>query len=140
MSFETLWAKIANFKKTGELDKVIMAKLVALLPVKQMAYAFLENAANASPEFESDDAFLNWLNDLLNEFVRAEGAHDGLPDRHTGRIFAPGVKVGMSHAEADRVYRESLAGLVAKIRAAPRPPIGDSEAEWIEKQYGVKVV
>ena len=140
MNFGELWAKIAHFKITGELDKIIMAKLAALLPVKQMAYGFLEAAANGSPEFESDDKFLNYFDEIFGKLIAGEAAHDGLPDRHTDRIFVPGRKIVMSHAEADRVYRKPLVAFACLIRAGPRPPISDSEAEEIEKRYGIKVV
>jgi hypothetical protein len=122
---------------TGELDKVIMTKLASLLPVKELAYKFLNDAADSTLEFESEDNFLNWLNDLTREFIACEQKK---PDRHTDRIFVPAQKICLSMGEADRVYRISMAGLVAMIRAAPRPPIDASEAERIEARYGVEVV
>lgn len=137
MTFEELRARLANFKKTGELDKVIMAKLASLLPVKELAYKFFKDAADSTIEFESDDKFLNWLNDLTKEFIRCEQKS---PDRHTDRIFVPVQKIALSMGEGDRVYRISMAGFVAMLRAAPRPPIDDSETERIEARYGVKVV
>jgi len=150
MKFDDLKNKLAQLKRTGQLDKYIMEKLTHLLPVKQLAYKFLKDAADATHEFESDDAWLNWFNSIMSDFVlremerppKPDDIRDGLApeDRDTARIIIPAKKVGMSMLEADRVYRESMVGLVAMLRAASRPPLDASETEKVERMYKVKVV
>ena len=130
-----LRARVAGFRATGELDKIIMTKLMHLEPVKAMMLKFLQDAADNTPDFDGDDEWLRWLDGKNKIFLAGENE----PTRKgTLRALVPAIKIGMGVIEADGVYKNSAKGYVAILRAVDPPPLSPLEKDKIKTRYGIK--